>query len=209
MRIPFLEEKELRRRARDFLSKHNPKGTIPVPIETIVEFGFRLDIVPVPGLLKDRGINGFLTSDRSSIFVDDSLLRVASTRYFFTLAHELSHLVLHGSLYPNFKDDQEWKRFHVGLAAHTVASAEWQADTFAGLVLVPTEPLAEELAACFPLLAKTVRAGDPSFNMRSPALWHYVAQTLGKTFQVSRDTARIRLENDGLWCKPPVPRRRS
>jgi len=99
VKIPFLEEAELRRRAREFLSKHNPKSKIPVPIETIVEFDFELNIVPAPGLIKVRGVNGFLTSDRSSIFVDDSLLRMALSRYFFTLAHELAHLVLHGSLY--------------------------------------------------------------------------------------------------------------
>lgn len=208
MKIPPLEEAELRRRAREFLSKHNPKGAIPVAIEKIVEFGYELNIVPAPGLIKVRGINGFLTSDRSGIFVDESLLRLAITRYFFTLAHELAHLVLHGSLFSAFRNDQDWNTFHADLAAHSIASAEWQADTFAGLILVPPEALARELAVCFPLLAKKVRAAEPGFDLKSPAFWHYVAESLGRTFQVSRDTARIRLENDGLWGKPPATGRR-
>ncbi len=47
---PFLSYDALRRRAEDFLRTHHPQGTIPIPIEEIVEFRYRIDIIPVPGL---------------------------------------------------------------------------------------------------------------------------------------------------------------
>ena len=38
---PILSYRDLRRRAGDFLRTHHPAGTIPVPIEEIVEFRYR------------------------------------------------------------------------------------------------------------------------------------------------------------------------
>lgn len=203
MEIPRLEEVELRRRAADLLSKLNPKGGIPVPIERIVEFEFQLDIVPVPGLLTTRGINGFLTSDRTAIYVDDGLLRRGAKRYLFTLAHELSHLVLHAEHYESFASEADWERFHASLAIHSIASAEWQADTFAGLLLVPPDNLRQELRKLFPLLSDVIRASAPTFDLKSEAFWDYVAKELGRTFDVSKDTARIRLQNDKMWSVVP------
>ena len=47
---PYHSYEDLRRQADAFLAKHHPAGTIPVPIEEIVEFQLSIDIVPMPGL---------------------------------------------------------------------------------------------------------------------------------------------------------------
>jgi Zn-dependent peptidase ImmA (M78 family) len=199
--VPYLPEPELRRRAADFLAHFNPKSEIPVPIERIIEFDIGLDIVPVPGLMDTRGINGFLTSDRTSIYVDETLLRKGAKRYFFTLAHELAHFVLHEEHYRKFSSGADWKSYHAALEISAIASAEWQADTFAGLVLVPSEALESQLKDHFRRLSAKVRSADPGFDLSGEAFWRYVAEELGKIFMVSTDTARIRLENDQLWRK--------
>lgn len=98
MNLPVLSEAEIQARAEALLEEHHPSRAAPIPVEAIVEFGLRLDLVPVPGLVEARGINGYLSSDRSPIFVDEHLFRNVETRYRFTLAHEVGHLVLHGAL---------------------------------------------------------------------------------------------------------------
>ena len=72
--VPSLPFDELRRRAEDFLAQHHPAGTIPVPIDNIIEFKLHLTIIPVPSLCRGRGINGYLSADRTTIFVDQGHL---------------------------------------------------------------------------------------------------------------------------------------
>ena len=96
---PFLSYRDLRRRAGDFLRTCHPAGTIPVPIEEIVEFRFRIDIIPVPGLQDAFEVDGFISSDLKSITVDTSMQKRRPGRYRFTLAHELAHAVLHRRIF--------------------------------------------------------------------------------------------------------------
>lgn len=46
---PFLSYEDLRRRAEDFLRTHHAAGTIPVPIEEIVQFRYALSLARSPG----------------------------------------------------------------------------------------------------------------------------------------------------------------
>jgi hypothetical protein len=93
---PILSYRDLRRRAGDFLRTYHPAGTIPVPIEEIVEFRYRMDIIPVPGLQDAFEVDGFISSDLKAITVDASMQKHRQGRYRFTLAHELAHAVLRG-----------------------------------------------------------------------------------------------------------------
>lgn len=47
---PYHSYEDVRGQADAFLAKHHPAGTIPVPIEEIVEFQLSIDIVPMPDL---------------------------------------------------------------------------------------------------------------------------------------------------------------
>lgn len=202
LETPQVPDEDLRALAGRFHDEHNPEATIPVPIEEIVEFRLQLDIVPVPGLRGDRGINGYLSSDRASIYVDEALFRYFENRYRFTLAHEVAHLVLHGSLYEGFKSEADWIEFHRGLAAHNLWLAEHQANYFAGCLLVPLGPLARVTQETVRRLSSPVRSRDPGFDFTSEAFWSYVADNVGRAFRVSTDTARIELQRTGLWRRP-------
>ena len=48
--IQYLSYEDLKKRADSFLQTYHPKITIPIPIEEIIEFKFKKDIVPIPGL---------------------------------------------------------------------------------------------------------------------------------------------------------------
>ena len=110
---PILSYRDLRRRAGDFLRTRHPAGTIPVPIEEIVEFRYRMDIIPVPGLQDAFEVDGFISSDLKAITVDASMQKHRPGRYRFTLAHELAHAVLHRRIFlaNRFGRVEDWKRF--------------------------------------------------------------------------------------------------
>lgn len=68
---PYLSYDDLRRRARDFLQTYHPSGSIPVPIEEIVEFEYEIDIIPVPGLHNAFEVDGFISSDLKALTVEE------------------------------------------------------------------------------------------------------------------------------------------
>src|ERR1700739_2241846 len=108
---PFFPYDKLREVAADFLCQHHPSGEIPIPIESIIEFRFKLDIVPVPGLMDEFDVDAFITSDLSEIRVDRFLRGSRSARYRFSLAHELAHLLIHKEVFRELKftSVKEWK----------------------------------------------------------------------------------------------------
>ncbi len=57
-KAPYLSKDELRRRADQFLATHNTSGTIPVPIEFIIESDFAMDIVTFGMSLHERSEHG-------------------------------------------------------------------------------------------------------------------------------------------------------
>ncbi len=142
-RAPFLSYEKINQLAEDFLEKYGIGSILPVPIDEVVEFEYEIDIVPFPNLQSDFDIDGFISGDLSSIFVDDSIFRTRPFRYRFTLAHEIGHLVLHKDLIGNIHPHNvaEWKEFILQVDQEAYDWVEWQAYTFAGMVLVPRKSL--------------------------------------------------------------------
>ncbi len=96
--VPFLTYEAIGRHAGRFLEKYHPTLDLPIPIEAIIEFQLGLDIVPMPNLYRDHGIEGFLTSDMTTIYVDNIQYEQYEQKYRFTLAHEVGHCVLHSKI---------------------------------------------------------------------------------------------------------------
>jgi hypothetical protein len=112
IRAPFLPYDELRKRAEGFLKQFNAEREIPVPIERIVEFGLGIDIVPTPGLHENFDIDSYPTSDLTEIHVDEYVYKRRPARYRFSLAHEVSHLLIHQEIFEQLKFSTiaEWSR---------------------------------------------------------------------------------------------------
>jgi hypothetical protein len=70
IQAPVLSYEEIRRRADDFLATYHPSRKPPVPIEEIIEFRLRINIVPVAGLRRAFDIDAFTSSDCTEIIVD-------------------------------------------------------------------------------------------------------------------------------------------
>lgn len=188
---------DLRRRAGDFLRTHHPAGTIPVPIEEIVEFNYRIDIVPLPGLQEAFEVDGFISSDLQAITVDAFVYGHRPARYRFTLAHELAHAVLHRRIYQahQFERVEDWKRFQREMDEGDRAWLEWQAYAFAGLILVPAEPLRE----AYQRAVRAAGRAGLSVQKVGEVAHPYIAAWLARRFEVSPQVIERRLRKDGLW----------
>lgn len=165
-----------------------------------MEFGFEINIVPMPELQVVYGIDAFTPKDLSTIIVDQAALESRwPNRYRFSLAHELAHVVLHADAYAqiHFSNVDEWKRVIASIPESDWSWLEWQAYNFAGLILVPREPLEEKLREA------VRRAAEQGFDVRGdPEVAEgYVFTWLGRQFEVSAQVIEKRLEKDGLW--PP------
>lgn len=144
--MPFspkvLSYDDIRRKAEEFLSDHHSSLEIPTPIEEIVEFDLGMEVIPIPGLKAEIRVDAFLASDLSAIYMDEETLEFNPNRYRFSLAHETGHWWLHDELYQTTEVESVagWKEVHETLGSD-YRWFEIQANSFAGLVLVPPASL--------------------------------------------------------------------
>lgn len=143
--------------AERFRGEHPEFSEIPVDIEQIIE-DLGIDTIPIPGLkqlFKRSGldIDAFISSDFSSITVDQGIMMRFVPRFRFSLAHEIGHMVLHPEFYGKLEsgDSEEWIQAFLRIPQHLWKPFEKQANEFAGQLLVPRDDLARNypLAADF------------------------------------------------------------
>lgn len=199
--IPQHSYNSIRQIADTFLKEHNEKGSLPVPIEQIVEAQFELNIIPVPGLLNAFDVDAFISRDLSSITVDQFVLERRPTRYRFSLAHELGHLILHKDVFASlaFSSIEEWKAVQQSIDEKDYGWLEWQAYAFAGLVLVPPK----ELAWAFEELKDKAEKVGLALQKTGDVGLTYVSNKLATTFEVSKGVIERRLAKEGLWKVQP------
>jgi len=167
----------------------------PVPIEEIVEFQFDLNIIPFPNLKRNSQIDGFLAFDCSAIYVDQYQLEHHPSRYRFTLAHELSHLILHKDIYreASIETLDDYIRWHEELDEYVRSAYEFQAMNLAGRILLPKTTF---LSTCerhlSPLRAQIPEEADPSL------VCELLGAKVAPEFAVSDEVTFRRLWRDGL-----------
>ncbi len=197
VKAPYLPYDKLRTCAAEFLAQHHPSGTVPTPIAAIVEFQFGMDIVPIPGLRDLFEVDSSISNDLTTIYVDEFVFNKRSARYHFSLAHELSHRLIHGEVFRQlvFRNLAEWKRAITSIPPDQYNWIEWQAYSLAGLILVPSGPLraAYDRTSTRAALAGVV-VEDADVQAR-----RIVAASLAKEFCVSADVIQKRLKYDRIW----------
>ncbi|UCB57191.1 MAG: ImmA/IrrE family metallo-endopeptidase [Candidatus Omnitrophota bacterium] len=198
----FKTKEQINSEAESFLKKYHPSKAIPIPIEQIIDIQLQIDIISIPGLKDasetlDHDIDAFISSDFRSISVDKYIYDKVATRYRFTLAHEIGHMILHEYLYAQFKFNKmdEFITTINEMPLKERGMVEWQADEFAGLILVPREFLEEKFKKA---LTRAEEVLNTSFKDSPDFVIDVAIAYLAQDFAVSADVARIRLERDGL-----------
>jgi len=183
--------------------KYWPEATLPVNAEGIVEFRLRLDIEPIKNLLSTIDIDAYLKRDLSGIVVDyDCYMNDKfANRMRFSFAHELGHFFLHKELYLKFgiRSPEDWKDFILNVPENEYRNFEWQANEFAGRLLVPYPELEAEMEKVGEILEEnnliTFLRKDPD------AVLSRISPMLCKPFGVSTEVIEKRVKTEGLW--PP------
>jgi Zn-dependent peptidase ImmA (M78 family) len=168
-----------------------------VPIEKIVEFRFGIDIVPVPGLHSQFDIDSYITSDLKEIRVDEFVYKDRETRYRFSLAHELSHSILHQDVFKELKFSTvlEWKSAVGSIPPEDYSWIEHQAYCLAGLILVPQA----KLKIIFNEVVQKAKAAGIDLKARSRDARKTAESHMARKFVVSIDVVQRRLKYDNLW----------
>lgn len=191
---------EINIEAEKFLDHHHPSYNLPIPIEEIVDLKLKIDIIPIPGLKQalqgyNLDIDGFIASDFKSISIDADVQKTYAKRFRFTLAHEIAHRQLHGYFYEQLKIDSidDWKTIVNEIPDWPISVLEYQANMFAGLVLVPQKMLKEEYLKAKEKAEKIVK----NHGYNGDLIWELVVGFLGRVFYVSEASMRRCLDRDG------------
>lgn len=193
MDVPYFTYDYLKDQAAAVLSRSKYATRFPVAIELIVEQDFKMDVVPIRGLQGSFNIDAFISSDMSTISVDEFVLENRLNRYRFSLAHELGHRVLHSEILQSMDFDSvaDWKSQITQFPERAYGFLEYQANTFANCLLVPSKKLDEQ----FDKAIHRIKSAGLSPTKFPDECLDAIATELGKQFEVSREVILNRLTN--------------
>lgn len=219
--VPFLPEKDIEAEAQLLLDEYVLSGrwqlSAPVPVEDIIELHLKLAfaIEDLRALLSVDDVLGAIWFNEKEVRVDSGLDPALHPqmlgRYRFTLAHEAAHWRLHRQYYQ--EDPNQGKLFDGrGQPAFICRSsmkppAEWQADHFAGCLLMPRK------IVCSAWLAWRGNVDPVAVQQLPPVAIHTDAKQnenaaferfchpFAGQFEVSAEAMRIRLESIGFLLR--------
>jgi hypothetical protein len=206
LKCQWIDREDLWERADKFRSEYWPENILPVDTEKIVEIRLQLEIEPLHGLLSDIDMDAYLKRDLSGIVVDyDCYMNVKYTnRMRFSFAHELGHFVLHKDIYTDLDitSPEEWRLFILNVPENEYRNFEWQANEFAGRLLVPHERLVREINNAYKIIQADKKLAV--YIQRDPdAVLSRISPLLCKTFGVSETVIETRVKREALW-PPPI-----
>jgi len=128
--------------------------------------------------------------------MDEYTLQFIPARYRFSLAHEAGHWWLHDEMYQETKISSvaDWRKVYSDLG-DDYRWFEFQANSFAGLILVPPESLKARFQR---LVAEAETGGIRRSRLFEHPQRQRLIEKLASDFQVSEQTMEIRLEKDAL-----------
>jgi hypothetical protein len=207
--VHFLKLTEIELAVSELLRKFSKSAgrevVAPIPVEDILEkhLKVRLEITDLVKLLGTSDVLGAAWFDQGVVRVDERVVDQEG-RYCFTIGHELGHWVLHRPqleaerVAPTFFKAAEPPPTVVCRSSEKKAPAEWQADQFSALLLMP----ARLVKAAFrvvcgdsptAIIGLHERRNDPVVQTQ----WRSIAATVmaeGNFSNVSNEAMRYRLQ---------------
>lgn len=198
LNVKYLSNAYISSVADSFLDQ-NSITSIPVNIERLIEFNYRMDIIPIPSLQTAYDIEGCSAYDFTKIYVDQYVYERVYNRYRFTLAHELGHKILHQEYYNklNFSRISDWANIVEQMDESDRSKMEYQAYMFAGMILVPKKILRVEFNKQLPLIQSHIEQAQSNGISREdyiPVMTDAIANKLSPKFDVSRSVLTKRIE---------------
>ena len=197
-----LSLRQVQTTASEFLRNYHPALTVPIPIEEIAELQLGIKIVLIKGLVRDFGVNAFITQSFDTIVIDEAMYVRQPERIRFTIAEEIGHLLLHKTWYQKHgpKDAGDYLTWQERLDGKLFDYIERQAKTLASMVLMPEN-----------ILRAQWERFREQYHLPSPCSIYSIPDTfpeIAHAFAVSPDSLLVRLSflklviiPDGFWEK--------
>jgi len=204
-RVRFIPYDEIGKVAKSVLEKYELSENIPVDIERLLEHKLKINIIPHPLLLKSNRINSYTSSDFKDIYVDEYLIDRLEFQYRFTLAHEYGHMVLHKYFYTNeykngFKSINEYKGILSSISRDEYDRLEYQANCFAGHLLVPTSHLKNLFKSKLKRYIYSITKEIGKFNREDVVdyITSIISKELESEFKVHYKAIKVRIDKEKL-----------
>ena len=218
-KLRFMKDQEFEDEAAlllaEYGNKHGQVMAPPVPVDEMVEIylGLSLEYLDMQKLFGVSDVHGALWVNEKRVGIDERLdpaiYPAMLGRYHFTLAHEAGHWRLHRQLF--FRRANQHALFPEGkerpeyiCRSSDTEPIEFQANRFASCLLMPREMLKrswhEWRGGMEPLYLADLRAVQGNDGTDEAVLENAV-RPLARTFQVSPEAMRIRVEGMGLVLK--------
>jgi len=202
----FLTPSQIRKIANDFRTKYWNDNILPVDMERIIGQRLKLDIIPNHDIRKLTKTDAYLQSDLSAIVVDFDQYMDDQDRYSnrlrFFFFYEIGYYVLHRSIYSQLTLDtlDQYCDFIDNFPEDEYEDFEWQANEFAGSLLVPRNRLMLEIQNIFEYI-KENNIQEYLYDYPKDILAR-VSRKLCRPFGVSAEVIIRRVEIENLW--PPI-----
>lgn len=138
-KIQFYDIPTLESLAGEFLSQFHDKKKLEVDIEYILEGKLGYMILPFSSLAEFHGIEAAVLPKRKTIYVDQYLMDYKERKYRFTLAEELSHIILHKELYAECSDIDDMYDIYEKISAEDYHRMDRNAKYLASAMLLPAD----------------------------------------------------------------------
>jgi Zn-dependent peptidase ImmA (M78 family) len=193
----FLRNEEIWKEADKCYLKYRFDESIPVDVEYIAE-KMGLDIIPE---YFPEYFDAFLSLDGKAILINSARDERYNSRIRFSVAHEIGHFILHQETFKNFhfEDLADYISFIQEISEKEYQSFEYQANEFAGRLLIPRDQLKKRIDEAISLVDdinfESLVESSPDQVLAS------MSPFLAKPFDVSEIVVKIRAGREGLW--PP------
>lgn len=192
MAVPFVGNPYVKSKADQFRLKYWG-NEIPVEIEEIVEIKLKIKIIPIPDFMNRCGVDAQITSDFKIIYVDQKNYENDTSRFRFSLAHEVGHYVLHEKFYKDLKISSfsDVTDFINIITEEEYSYLEVQANKFGNYLLLPRE----ELGKIRQSVLREIGKKHDIKNVDEKTLNSYLAGHISSQFMVSSGATEIALND--------------
>jgi len=193
--IPIYTKTQIVEQVNGFLSKRNPNGIIPVPIEPMIE-KYGIEIYPVPDFQNSSGnLSAALDNDLCSITIAEN---TSDGHYRYLLAHELGHLILHREFIGSLQLTSShplltWRKQLLEFDSEIYKDLERQADRFARYCLMPDEPFGR-----FKYSAEMKFQAGMNWDILPEQAYQAACGWLADQFRTTKSSADRRLMDFGI-----------
>jgi Zn-dependent peptidase ImmA (M78 family) len=198
---PLPDPAEIEESANEFRRRYAAGTMGPLNIERIVEKELRIRLIPTPNLCRKAKSKGLVSHRGKAICIDANIYKTQPEEARQVITHETGHIFRHSHLSRvEFTTIDEVKAFHRNMSAAKLACIEYEAERWAGRVLMPRNQLDAAFKNAVTEVAELFGGAWRGHGVDVLRVARgLVPELVGDRFGVTRSWAGALIHKDGLW----------